>query len=222
MSTVPLVGSGKREAPKKWSKGITCKGSTRYRNYLEDYWPCAGGLSAVNAIGTHLLDPINSWLTRWRLMVYEDAVGESERNPMSKHQIDDWWLMIDDSDWVKNERADAGRGGRMSRSTKFSSANRDREKYAFPVKLTTSRIGNLPRLNVSLLKCKFWPYVPWLYRLAQIFGPKITPEIGNISPKSPSSDKINHGITTIESKTTILVIFTFDFWVLDVRWSMRS
>ena len=27
-------------------------GSTRYRNYVEDYWSCAGGLSAVNTIGT--------------------------------------------------------------------------------------------------------------------------------------------------------------------------
>ena len=26
----------------------------RYRNYLEDCWPCAGGLSAVKAIGTQL------------------------------------------------------------------------------------------------------------------------------------------------------------------------
>ena len=46
-----------------------CKGSTRYWNYLEVYWPCAGWLSAVNAIGTHLLDPINSGLTRWRMAV---------------------------------------------------------------------------------------------------------------------------------------------------------
>ena len=36
---------------------------------LEDYRPCAGGLSAVNAIGTHLRDPINSGLTRWRMAV---------------------------------------------------------------------------------------------------------------------------------------------------------
>ena len=35
---------------------VTCKGSTRYWNDLEDYWPCAGGLLAVNAIGTHLGD----------------------------------------------------------------------------------------------------------------------------------------------------------------------
>ena len=39
------------------------------RNYLEVYWPCAGELSAVNAIGTQLRDPINSGLTRWRMAV---------------------------------------------------------------------------------------------------------------------------------------------------------
>ena len=37
------------------------------RNYLEVYWPYAGGLSGVNAIGTQLRDPINSGLTRWRI-----------------------------------------------------------------------------------------------------------------------------------------------------------
>ena len=37
--------------------------------YLEVYWPCAGGLSAVNAIGTQLRDPIDSGLTRWRMAV---------------------------------------------------------------------------------------------------------------------------------------------------------
>ena len=67
--------------------GDTCKGSTDYWNYPEDYWPCAGGLSAVNAIGTQLRDLISSGLTRWRLTVYVDAVADSERNPVSKHQI---------------------------------------------------------------------------------------------------------------------------------------
>ena len=33
------------------------------RNYLEVYWPCASGLSVVDAIGTQLRDPINSGLT---------------------------------------------------------------------------------------------------------------------------------------------------------------
>ena len=39
------------------------------RNYFEVYWPCARGLSAVNAIGTQLPDRINSGLIRWRMAV---------------------------------------------------------------------------------------------------------------------------------------------------------
>ena len=42
---------------------VTCKKATFVRNYLEVYWPCAGGLSTVNTIGTQLRDPINSGLT---------------------------------------------------------------------------------------------------------------------------------------------------------------
>ena len=38
-------------------------------NYLEVYWPYAGGLLVVNAIGTQLREPINSGLTRWRMAV---------------------------------------------------------------------------------------------------------------------------------------------------------
>ena len=34
-------------------------GDTLYWNYLKEYWPFAGGLSAVNAIGTQLRDPMN-------------------------------------------------------------------------------------------------------------------------------------------------------------------
>ena len=64
---IPIIvyngGCGKREAHIDWSM-VTCKGSTRYWNYLEEYWPCACGLSAVNAIGTPLRDPINSGLAR--------------------------------------------------------------------------------------------------------------------------------------------------------------
>ena len=33
----------------------------------------------------------------------------------------------------------------MSRETKFSGANGDRERFIFPVQLTMSRIGNLTR-----------------------------------------------------------------------------
>ena len=40
-------------------------------NYLEVYWPCAGGLSAMSAIGTQLRDPIKSGLTDdvWRFKI---------------------------------------------------------------------------------------------------------------------------------------------------------
>ena len=56
-----ISGCGKREARIKWSM-VTCKSRTRYWNYLEDYWPCAGALSAVNAIGTQ----INKWTPPWK------------------------------------------------------------------------------------------------------------------------------------------------------------
>ena len=71
-----------------WSM-VTCQGSTR-SNYLEVYWPRAGGLSAVNAIGTQLRDPINSGLTRLHMAAINelmDAAAELGRNPVSKHQI---------------------------------------------------------------------------------------------------------------------------------------
>ena len=61
---IPIVGRGKRDTHVDWSM-VICKCSTRYWNYLEDYWPCAGGLSATNAIGTQLSDRINSGLARW-------------------------------------------------------------------------------------------------------------------------------------------------------------
>ena len=40
---------------------MTCRKAAPVRNYLEVYSPCcAGGLSAVNAIGTQLCNPINA------------------------------------------------------------------------------------------------------------------------------------------------------------------
>ena len=48
-------------------------GSFRYWNYLEDYWPCAGKLSAVPSVRNNCVpmhDPINSGLTRWRMAVW--------------------------------------------------------------------------------------------------------------------------------------------------------
>ena len=78
---------GSREGHKKLSM-VKLEKATLV-NYLEDYWPCAGGLSAGNAIGTRLHDPINSGLPRGRWTAYVDTVAEIGRNPVSKHQIDD-------------------------------------------------------------------------------------------------------------------------------------
>ena len=55
-------GCGKREAYQLVHGDA--KAATRCWTYLEDYWPRAGGLSVVNAIGTQLRDPINYGLTR--------------------------------------------------------------------------------------------------------------------------------------------------------------
>ena len=59
---------------------VTCQGSTPVRNYLEVYWPCVGGLSAVKAIGTQLRDPINSGLTRWRMAVLNKTNARRREN----------------------------------------------------------------------------------------------------------------------------------------------
>ena len=64
-----------------------------------------------------------------------DTAAEVGRNPASKHQIQP----------ECGECAGCRGTGRpnMSRETKFSGANGDREIFIFPVQLTTSRIGNL-------------------------------------------------------------------------------
>ena len=50
----------------------------------------------------------------------------------------------------------------ISRDQKFSGANGDRENMFFPVQLTTSRIGNLTRLILTLALCDD-PYTYILY-----------------------------------------------------------
>ena len=64
---IPIVGVGKRGAYH------LVHGDLPRQHLFETldvyYWPCAGGLSAVNAIVTQLRDPINSGLTRWRMTV---------------------------------------------------------------------------------------------------------------------------------------------------------
>ena len=73
-----------------------------------------------------------------------DAAAELGRNPVSKHQAQPEY---------GDEQAGAGRDcrTRLSRETKFSGANADREIFIFPVQLTTSRIGNLTWLIHTLL-----------------------------------------------------------------------
>ena len=61
----------------------------------------------MNAIGTHLRDPINSGLTRWRVAVLNiqwTPPRELGRNPVSKHQIQPEY---------GDEQADAGRDCRI-------------------------------------------------------------------------------------------------------------
>ena len=65
---IPIVVEGKRGAYKLVHGDLPSKAALD-RNYLEVYWPGAGGISAVNAIGTQLRDPINSGRTRWRLAI---------------------------------------------------------------------------------------------------------------------------------------------------------
>ena len=57
------------------------------RNCLEIYWPCAGGLSAENAIGMQLRNPVNSGLTRWRKAVFKinKYRGGTRKEYVSKH-----------------------------------------------------------------------------------------------------------------------------------------
>ena len=95
------------------------------RNYLEIYLPRAGGLSAANAIGTQLRDPINSRLTRWRMaviLVYMDAAAELGGNPVSKHQIQPEY---------GDEQADAGRDRRTRLARPNSQARTRTGKYSF-------------------------------------------------------------------------------------------
>ena len=91
MSTVhciPIVGVGKRDAritdtfdmPTFSNSGCEKRGvhmnwsmvmqrQHPLLNYVHDHWPCASGLSAVNAIGAQLRDAINSGMTQWRMAV---------------------------------------------------------------------------------------------------------------------------------------------------------
>ena len=71
-----------------------------------------------------------------------DAAAELGRNPVSKLQIQPEYL---------NEQADAGRDlPNLFRDIQFSGANENWGTFVFPVQLTTSRIGSLTRLILTL------------------------------------------------------------------------
>ena len=122
------------------------------RNYLEIHWPCAGGLSAVNAIGTQLLDPINSGLTRWRMAVsnkYMDAAAELGRNPVSKHQIQPEY---------GDEQADAGRDYRAHLARPTSQARTRTGKHWFSLfSWPRAGLATLPGWSIPLLYV--WQYI---------------------------------------------------------------
>ena len=73
-----------------------------------------------------------------------DAAAELGRNPVSKHQIQSEY---------GDEQTDTGRicRTRLARSnSQARTGTGNREKLVFPVQLTTTRIGNLSRLILTL------------------------------------------------------------------------
>ena len=80
-----------------------------------------------------------------------DAAAELGRNPASKHQIQPGY---------GDEQADAGRDCRTRLARPNSQARTGTGKYSFfPVQLTTSRIGNLTRLILTLAICDGHTYM---------------------------------------------------------------
>ena len=74
-----------------------------------------------------------------------DAAAELGKNPVCKHQIQPEY---------GDEQADAGQDCRARLARPNSQAsNKKREIFIFPVQLTTSRIGNLTQLILTLAIC---------------------------------------------------------------------
>ena len=74
-----------------------------------------------------------------------DAAAELGRNPVSMHQVQPEYG--DEQGW-------RGTGlPKPSREAKFSGANGVREISIFPVELTTTKVGNLTRLTLTLAIC---------------------------------------------------------------------
>ena len=120
---IQIVGVGKRGAyylvhgdlPRQHSLGTTLM-----------FTGPAPADSRQNARGTQLRDPINSGLTRWRMVILnkeKDATTELGRNPVSKHQIQPEY---------GDEQADAGRDRRTRLVRPNSQARRTRTgEYSF-------------------------------------------------------------------------------------------
>ena len=95
-------------------------------NYVEVYWPCAGELSVVNAIGTQLRDPINSGLTRWCMAVYINKWTPSRNSggiPLASTRFS--------LSMYGDEQADVGRDCRIRLARPNSQARTGTGKYSF-------------------------------------------------------------------------------------------
>ena len=76
-----------------------------------------------------------------------DTVAEIGRSPVSKHQVQPEY---------GDEQADAGWDyyrNRLARSNSQARTRTNNQIFVFPVQLTTSRIGNLTRLILTLAIC---------------------------------------------------------------------
>ena len=66
--------------------------------------------------------------------------------------------------------------------TKFSGANGDREISIFPVQLTTSRIGDLTRLSLTLAICDDHTYIMVTTRYSDQQGSKLRQNPCQVQP----------------------------------------
>ena len=113
--------------------------SNRYLIYLEDNWPGAGGLSAVNAIGTQLRDPMNSGLTRWRMAVPRNK-WTSPRKSEGMPRVSTRFSLS-----MENEQAEAGWDGRTRFARPNSQADHEQDWQPYPVDPYSSKCDGLSR-----------------------------------------------------------------------------
>ena len=108
--------------------GETCKGSTCCWNYIEDYWPCADRLLAVNTIGTQLRGPINSGLTQWCTRYVGINKWTPPRTSGGIPRVSTKFSLS-----VENEQAVAGRDDRTRLARPNSRARTGTGKYYVPL-----------------------------------------------------------------------------------------